>query len=71
MPHLASQGLRLLTSCSRWPSPPPPVLLRSPAVQSPFAPVLWVLFVTTGIFTLVIIIGIRLLFRRGKSITDL
>jgi hypothetical protein len=40
-------------------------------VQSPFAPVLWVLFVTTGIFTLVIITGIRLLFRRGKSVTDL
>jgi hypothetical protein len=40
-------------------------------VHSPFAPVLWVLFVTTGVFTLVIAIAIRLLFRRGKSVTDL
>ncbi len=40
-------------------------------MQSPFVPVLWVLFVTTGIFTLVIVTGIRLLFRRGKSVTDL
>jgi hypothetical protein len=40
-------------------------------VQSSFAPVLWILFVTTGAFTLAIAIGIRLLFRRGKSITDL
>ena len=40
-------------------------------MQSPFAPVLWVLFVTTGALTLVITVGIRLLFRRGKSITDL
>ena len=40
-------------------------------MQSSFAPVLWVLFVTTGLFTLTIAICIRLLFRRGKSITDL
>ena len=40
-------------------------------MHSPFAPVLWVLFVTTGVFTLVIAIAIRLLFRRGKSVTDL
>jgi hypothetical protein len=40
-------------------------------VKSSFAPVLWVLFVTTGAFTMVIAIGIRLLFRRGKSVTDL
>ena len=71
MPHLASQGPRALTPYLRWPAPAHPVLLRSPVVQSPFAPVLWVLFVTTGIFTLAIITGIRLLFRRGKSVTDL
>jgi hypothetical protein len=40
-------------------------------MESPFAPILWVLFVTTGAFTLTIALGIRLLFRRGKSITDL
>ena len=40
-------------------------------MQSAFAPVLWVLFVTTGVFTLVITVGIRLFFRRGKTITDL
>ena len=57
--------------CLRWLSRNLRFLPRSPAVQSPFAPVLWVLFVTTGIFTLVIITGIRLLFRRGKSVTDL
>jgi hypothetical protein len=67
----ASRSRQRLTPCSHWPGPTHPLLLRSPAVQSPFAPVLWVLFVTTGIFTLVIAIGIRLLFRRGKSITDL
>ena len=40
-------------------------------MQSSFAPVLWILFVTTGAFTLTIAICIRLLFRRGKSVTDL
>ena len=40
-------------------------------MQPSFTTVLWILFVTTGVFTMVITMGIRLFFRRGKSITDL
>jgi len=36
-----------------------------------FAPVLWILFATTGGFVIAIVIGVRLFFRRGKSVTDL
>ena len=36
-----------------------------------FAPVLWILFATTGVFVIAIVTGIRLFFRRGKSVTDL
>lgn len=57
--------------CLRWLSRNLRFLPRSPVVQSAFAPVLWVLFVTTGVFTLAITMAIRLWFRRGKSITDL
>jgi hypothetical protein len=40
-------------------------------MQPSFSTVLWILFVTTGVFTMVITMGIRLFFRRSKSITDL
>src|ERR1022692_5174134 len=39
--------------------------------SGPSAPVLWILFATTGVFVIAIVTGIRLFFRRGKSVTDL
>jgi hypothetical protein len=41
------------------------------AAQPSFSQSLWVIFGMTGACVLVIVIGIRLLFRRGKSVTDL
>jgi DNA repair ATPase RecN len=41
------------------------------AAQSSFAQSLWVIFGMTGAGVLVIVMGIRLLFRRGKSVRDL
>jgi hypothetical protein len=36
-----------------------------------FMQALWMLFAITGAFTITIALGIRLFFRRGKSVTDL
>jgi hypothetical protein len=63
--------VRRLTSCRRSPSSNQPFFLRSHLMQPSFSTVLWILFVTTGLFTLVITMAIRLFFRHGKSVTDL
>jgi hypothetical protein len=39
--------------------------------QQPFTHFLWIMFVVTGVSTIVIAAGIRLMFRRGKGATDL
>lgn len=58
-------------STVNWPpcSPPEDMIMKSD--HGSFAPVLWILFATTGVFVIAIAIGIRLFFRRGKSVTDL